>query len=324
MNKSFIGIAINTYSVWLDEYVNAANIIGVKYLIIDFRRSDWMESALKCCIIIWRVHLNDYHTLEDARVKIPLIESKGVRCFPNSKAVFEYDNKVLQYYRMLEMCVPQPQTLISSCLKEIEILARSIKYPLVEKKPHGAGSVGVRLIESSKIALRSARLTLKKSVDPVSLFDRVGQYILRKTIPNMCKRYNPVLWQEYIGSKFDIRCAVYGNEYISVFKRINRKNDFRASGSGMWETMELCEVQKVYTFIKKHHHKFNVPFNAYDLICSGDEFVVLEYSYAVVLNDVYINNLYVSVNDKISRVLAKPFGVIQIEGITKFYNKPEE
>ncbi len=319
MTNLLVGISVNTYKNWVDEYVNATNLAGVEYLLIDFCRSDWMEIALKCNIIIWRVHLNDYQTLADARIKIPLLELKGVYCFPNSRAVFDYDNKVIQYYRMLELGMPQPQTIVSSSLEEIENLAPSLKYPLVEKKPHGAGSVGVRLIESPKTGLRSARRMLDQKDGTINLFHRVINYIVRAALPNLCNRYTTLLWQEFLRSEFDIRCAVYGNGFISVFKRNNRPNDFRASGSGIWETMELNEVKRVYDFIKKHHYKLNVPFNAYDLICRGDDYVVLEYSYAVMLSSVYVDNLYVVVNDTISKAAAKPFGVVQLESLVDHY-----
>lgn len=154
--------------------------------------------------------------------------------FPSLNVFRYYDDKFKQVRFFEEEGIKTPHTKI---LWSLEDFKNDLNFPFVCKLSHGASSKNVWLANSIK--------DLKF----------------------------PCLIQEYIRSDFDYRVTVVG-DHIFGFKRKNRKNDFRASGSGLIQKIEtIPHWEMLYSLCKRN----NFESMAFDLI---DDYVIeMSYTY---------------------------------------------
>jgi len=99
---------------------------------------------------------------------------------------------------------------------------------------------------------------------------------------------NYVYYQEMIeGNSSDYRVTTIGSEIAFAFRRRNRANDFRASGSGLidYDIEQNKEVIKYCLDISK---KMRFDTMCYDILFKNDKFYLIEYSYT--FNDKAIFN----------------------------------
>ncbi len=183
-----------------------------------------------------------------AHTILPIIENNlGIRCFPNQHTCWHYDDKVRQYYIMRAYGYPFIDCYIfwdkTSALKWID----TATFPLIFKLKGGAGSKNVQLIKSRQRAKRLVNQIFTKGIyqnnidqNTFSLkryISHLGGMLLRKIAGEEVgdtwqKEKNYILFQKYLpNNEFDTRITTIGKRAFA-FRRFNRSNDFRASGSG--------------------------------------------------------------------------------------------
>ena len=176
-------------------------------------------------------------------------------------------------------------------------------YPQVLKLATGAGSENVRLVRSADEALHwidrlfDFELT---SLDP-NQFDRlsvrriVGSVLrlLRHRQPPVQRRrsYEPqggyVLFQEFLpDNAFDTRITVIGNRAFG-FRRFNRPNDFRASGSGLLDYAADAVDPEFVRLGFLTARLLGAQSAAIDGLCRGNQPIVGEVSYTYVSSAVH-------------------------------------
>lgn len=167
------------------------------------------------------------------------------KIFPKYITYFYYDEKDKQIELFKKEKYPAPKNVFLENNSEIKkIKENCIDFPAVMKKTFGASSSNVSLINS--------------------LSDISTPCIIEEFCPN---------------NDGDIRINVIGNRVMG-FKRFNKENDFRASGSGLIKYIEdlpsdCCEL--AYKISKDN----GFDSMAYDFVKNKNgEWVVLEMSYA--------------------------------------------
>jgi hypothetical protein len=91
-----------------------------------------------------------------------------------------------------------------------------------------------------------------------------------------------VLFQEFlVGNGFDIRIAVIGDRAFG-YRRFNRPGDFRASGSGNFDTNPLKIDAEAVALAFRTARKVGSQSLAVDILRKGDQFVISEISYTFV------------------------------------------
>jgi len=138
--------------------------------------------------------------------------------------------------------------------KEALQWAQKTSYPVVFKLRGGAGSHNVILVKSIGEAVRLINRMFGRGVKSGSVPSannvRIRDFniykISRRLAGNILRRYrhedtstlwakhkNYILFQKFLPkNEYDTRVTVIGNRAFA-FRRINRKNDFRSSGSGV-------------------------------------------------------------------------------------------
>lgn len=220
---------------------------------LDASRADFWElvAGLDLFILRW-YQIDDHHQL--AQTIIPIIERQmGIPCFPNMATCWHYDDKIRQYYLLSQAGIPVGKNWIFWDKRQALAWADTASMPVVFKLKGGASANNVILVESRAKArslisrmfgpgIRSGHIPDKSDIR-FKHFDfkksiRLWGGNLRRFLrdedisPYWAVHKNYALFQEFLpGNAYDIRIVIIG-ERAYGFRRFNRKNDFRASGSG--------------------------------------------------------------------------------------------
>ncbi len=155
--------------------------------------------------------------------------------------------------------------------------SEQITFPIVIKPSLGSRSRDIYKVDNLKEAIKKIKkisrtftlTNIKRAVQ--SFFDKKGY----KPISNFRNKF---IVQNYIsGLKSDYKILVYGNKYY-ILERKNRKNDFRASGSGLFSFPENLP-EGLLDYSSKIFSKFKTPFISMDIAVKGDRFYLIEFQF---------------------------------------------
>ena len=223
----------------------------IPYGFINMNRSTWIEDCINYDIIAWHVS-NEPSSLEDAQTKIYLLENYyNKTCYPSQKEIWFYEDKIKQHYLFRILGIPTVETFITNDDSEALRYIQNLKFPIVSKIKTGSESKGVKLITNRKEA--------SKHIDKVFL---EGE----KTYWTYLKQKDYVYYQHFLADAlYDLRVIGVGNKYFGYF-RLRPKDDFRASGAGIYEKKEIpYEVLEIARSVKE---ALRATLIAVDLICS--------------------------------------------------------
>ncbi len=286
---------------WLGAFQAACRTLGMQSRVIAVQRSDWMEQMEGIDAFIWRPHMAEASTMAEIRTKLPLLESMGIKCFPNGLMLWLYDDKIRETFFLKQHGYPMPETFVTFDESEARDYVRRAPYPLVAKTHMGAASCGVMLIHSATEAER----LVDRVFAPQPLWDKAlvkwyftprlarGDFLAarRFRFRDVCPRY--VYLQEFIPGEGDLRITTFGPDLVSAFVRRNRPGDFRASGGGRFEELEEGEVPAEACDLAlqiSERHGFTCM--AYDFMRSSGRWVIGEISYTIALFPVYSRTLF--------------------------------
>jgi hypothetical protein len=187
---------------WIDQFRTAIEKNNLDYIEVDIRREKERDRVGELYkngdYFMGRFNEADFPKWASCYRQISPLFKENI--FPNPLEVYYYNNKKRVAELIKEHGYPSPETIYLDSRPSLKHLPRRHalikKYPLVRKTIRGAGSKGVSMVNS---------------------LDETGfPCILQKFIPNNEK---------------DVRIIVVVS-YALGFERLNRDNDFRASGSG--------------------------------------------------------------------------------------------
>lgn len=215
---------------------------------VDVYRADILDQLKGCDGFMWRwAHFGGMGRI--ARRLLPVIENcLKIPVYPDQKTCWHYDDKIAQAYLFEALGVPCPKTWLWFNFEAAVEWAASASYPMVLKLSGGAGSVNVKLVINYEEALVwigrlfSQRVTSLEETQfqPHTVSQRLkraAKTLLTGEKPIYCDNgFEPqsgyAYFQEFLpNNDFDTRVTVIGNRAFA-FRRFNRADDFRASGSG--------------------------------------------------------------------------------------------
>ena len=222
---------------------------------VNVARADILSQLRGCHAFLWRHgHLPDQRQV--ARRLLPVLERElGLVVYPDQKTCWHYDDKIAQHYLFEATGIPQPRTWVWFDESLVTEWAAAASYPIVLKLWGGAGSTNVRLVPNADEARRWIRrlfgpgvFDLAEGSQTVWQRERTAagtaaRGLLRGVAPSDALRVrsfwephkNYVLFQEFLpGNAFDTRVTVIGHRAFA-YRRFNRPDDFRASGSGNFD-----------------------------------------------------------------------------------------
>ncbi|HIB38457.1 hypothetical protein [Mesonia sp.] len=283
---------------WID-YCKENNI---EYKLVDCYSNLVIDQLKGCSSLFWHYnHLNPKDMVIAKQILFAL-EHSGFKVFPNFKTAWHFDDKIGQKYLLKALNLPLVPSYVFFDQKSAFEWIRNTSFPKVFKLRKGAGSANVRLINNSKQAKKIIRHSFNKGFNLYNswteLKERIYKYQNGKSsTSNLLKGfarcfYPPkfskisgkeigyVYFQEFIpNNDSDTRIIIIDNKAFAL-KRMVRKGDFRASGSGEFyyerSNFDLSCVRLAFEANKKIQSQCI----AYDFIFDEDKKpLIVEISY---------------------------------------------
>lgn len=227
----------------------------IDYKLVNAYDSNIVQQVSDCDAFMWHHHHADYKDTLFAKQLLYSLQLAGKKVFPDFATGWHFDDKVGQKYLFEAIGAPLVPSYVFYTKKEALRWADKTTFPKVFKLRGGAGAANVKLVRTKKDAIRLINKAFGKGF---SQFDRWGNLkerfhkwrvgkdsfvgvlkgIARLRIPTeFAKFHTPekgyAYFQEFVpNNSFDIRLIVIGGTKAYGMKRMCRKNDFRASGSG--------------------------------------------------------------------------------------------
>ena len=159
---------------------------------------------------------------------------------------------------------------------------KKIGYPIVLKKLAGSGSRGVKLIRNEN-ELKKEITRIKKSFDIrflIYLKEYIKNLFLHKNNKDKMdyfKDYDNFVLQEFIPNlEHDYKVLIFFDK-LYVLKRNIKDGDFRASGSGDFEFVDVEHA--LLDYATTIFQVFDEPFMSLDICCHEENYYLIEYQW---------------------------------------------
>lgn len=235
---------------WI-EYCKKNNL---QYKLVDAYNTDILTELENCTAFMWHHYSDsDYREALFANQLLYSIEKKGLKVFPNLETSWYFNDKLAQKYLLEAINAPMVKSYVFYTKDEALTWINDIIFPKVFKLRSGAGSLNVRLIETKRQAkkiinkafgigfpqldrteyLKDKYHKWKEGKGLIELLKGVGRFLFSSEFSKMYhKEKGYVYFQDFVpDNSFDIRIVIVGNKAFAL-KRLVKKGDFRASGSG--------------------------------------------------------------------------------------------
>jgi len=262
-NSSRIAIH-HTPGNFSDRWIEYCEEKRIPYGIVNCYDSDIITTLRDFDVLIWHWHHGDTKAILFARQLILSLENMGIKVFPNIKTCWHFDDKVGQKYMLESIDAPLVPSYVFYDKKEAIDWVGVSDFPKVFKLRCGAGSSNVRLVnrrsEAKKICEIAFGKGFKANADYFTDFstkikktNKAKDYLGKiKRLPSSllniylstkmrAREKGYVYFQDFIANnQYDTRVTIIGNRAFA-FRRMVRKNDFKASGSGQldYETSRI-------------------------------------------------------------------------------------
>lgn len=291
------------------EWVNFCENNQIEYRLVNCYESDIISQLVDCDALMWQQHHSGYKDVLFAKQLMYSLQLCKNKSFPDFNTCWHFDDKIGQKYLFEAIGAPHVQGYVFYTKKEAEQWIEKTTFPKVFKLRKGAGSANVQLVKTANAAHRLVNRAFGRGF---SQFDRVGYFKDRlnkfldgkDSILGVLKGFGRlfiatefakmhgrekgyVYFQDFIAyNTYDIRIMAIGNRAYGT-KRLVRKNDFRASGSGECifdpEQIDL-ECIKVAFDVK---NQIKAQSLAIDFVFQNNKPFIIEISYSSVVDHNY-------------------------------------
>ena len=227
----------------------------IPYKIVNCYDTDILEQLKECDALMWHHGQMNPKDILFAKQVLFSLEQSGFPVFPNFNTAWHFDDKVGQKYLLEVIKAPLVPSFVFYSIKEALDWADKASFPKVFKLRGGAGSANVSLVRTNKEAIKFINKAFGKGFrqyEPLTnLQERWRKYKngltdLYDVFKGVLRFYKEpefsktigyergyIYFQEFIpNNDSDIRVITIGNKAFAL-KRMVRKGDFRASGSGI-------------------------------------------------------------------------------------------
>jgi glutathione synthase/RimK-type ligase-like ATP-grasp enzyme len=259
---------------WSQRFSKELDRMNYNHEIINIDKNNWIDEIKKYDLLFWKPKFMGLKSSQNLKEKIYFMDKiLSKKIVPNYETIWHFDSKIAQNYIFNEYDIPSPKTFCTFDFNEAIKFSNECNYPIIYKKSNGAGGTNVRKINS--------KFELKLVIFKKFILNRILGLFIEKD------RFGRLYLQEFIDdNNKDLRITVIGDCYAYSFWRLNRENDFRASGSGKID-YEQEVPEEIIRYCIKMNRKFNFDSMAYDIIFKNGEFVIVEMSYGYVDTALY-------------------------------------
>lgn len=294
----------NSPSGFHPRWVKYCEDNNIPYKLVECHANDIIQQLIDCNSLMWHHSQNNPKDLMAAKPILFALEQAGVKVFPEFNTNWHFDDKLGQKYLLEAISVPfVPTYVFYEKRLALEWVAKT-NFPKVFKLRGGAGSANVKLAKTkndAKILIRKAFGKGFSNYDALSsLKERWRKWSLGKAshtdvVKGIIRFVYPPPYAKASGREFgyayfqdfipnndhDIRVIVIGDKAFAI-KRMVRKNDFRASGSGniLYDKHHFSESDIKLAF--EIHVKLRSQCTAMDFVYQNNHPLLVEVSYGFV------------------------------------------
>ena len=281
----------DTEQSFSDVWFSVARERGYDAVAIDAYAPSAAQDLRAYDAFMWRFAGHDTSAYA-GRFMLAIHQAYGIKTFPEPQHLWHMSDKSSGQYLLEAAGVPTPKTWSFFNKEQALGFLDEASYPLVIKLSGTAGqSVNVGLVRSKNEGRRLVNVIFSCGIK--ELWQASGSFprILARHLRYIISQWNgrkarhgalirgSCVFQEYVpGCNFDLRATVIGPRVIP-YKRWNRPNDFRASGSGAVEycPSEFSEglAHKVLEFSRK----LGMQFVTFDILMREGAPLVIELNY---------------------------------------------
>jgi glutathione synthase/RimK-type ligase-like ATP-grasp enzyme len=271
IEKPRIGVVqdFGKYPRWI-QYCRFLDSNSFEYDIYDVHSRDWIEDADKYDVIVGFPDSTPFQ-LREMRRKYQILETHlGKICYPSTKHIMLYEDKILEAYLAEVFDIPFAKTYVSYDESDAMHLIETLSYPVVSKIVPSSGSVGMELVRTKKHARKIVR----------QAFSGTG----RKTHMVYLRQKNYVYFQDYVPNDgYDIRVIVIANWAFGYYRKV-LPGDFRASGMDLEERRALPVA--AMRIAREINRSIRSPMLVVDMVHGLDgEYYVIEFSPTCLIDD---------------------------------------
>tara|TARA_R100000306_G_C4380803_1_gene144222 strand:- start:3405 stop:4412 length:1008 start_codon:yes stop_codon:yes gene_type:complete len=284
-----------------DRWIAYCKQKKISYKIVNCYDNNIIKQLDDCGALLWHHHHGNYRDVLAAKPILFSLEQASSNVFPDFNTAWHFDDKVAQKYLLEAINAPLVPSYVFYDKEEALNWAKATSYPKVFKLKGGAGAANVKLVANEKEA---RKLIHKAFGRGFSQFDNLAYFkdkfkkwkegvinlntflraSARSVIGTDYAKIAPrekgyVYFQEFIpNNDSDYRIIVIGEKAIAI-KRMVRKNDFRASGSGtFYYEKKLFENDLIKTAFKVADN-LKTQCCAFDFVYQDRKPLIVEISY---------------------------------------------
>lgn len=290
-----------------DRWIEYCKEKGIDYKIVNAYDSNIVEQVKDCDGFMWHHHHANVKDTLFAKQLIYSLETRGIKCFPDFHTVWHFDDKVGQKYLLEAIGAPLVPSYVFYSKQEALDWIDKTDFPKVFKLRSGAGSKNVILAHNRKEAKKLVNKAFGKGFPQSSLGNLIsedrrkhkeGKMSLYAVIKDVAayflkpgsfhKAHNNergyAYFQDFIqNNNYDIRIVVVCDKAFYL-KRMVRKGDFRASGSGAIVYEKDVHTEECVRLAFETEKKIGSQCTAYDFVFRNNEPLMVEISYGFAMH----------------------------------------
>ena len=286
-----------SFSDWWIQYCIEHEI---DYKLVNCYDSNIISQLKGCDALMWHFHHANAKDYLMAKQLLLAVSLTGLKVFPDFNTVWHFDDKIAQKYLLESIGAPLAPTFVFYSKNDALNWIKQTSFPKVFKLRGGAGAVNVELVKSENQAGKLVNIAFGRGFKHNSLIPlsetwskykqnqinltTLAKAVLRQFVETeFSKTYGRaksyVYFQDFIsGNSFDTRIYVINNKAFATI-RYNRKNDFRASGSGLKSLDPNLVSKEAIIEAFKISERLSLQCCAYDFVMKEDKPYLLEISY---------------------------------------------
>lgn len=286
---------------WTYKYVQILEFNKIPWIQLSASDDDFWDKVSGCTHFIYNWG-GGTSSKQIAKMILPIIEHEyKIPCFPNMTTSWHFDDKIKQYFLLKSINAPVIQSYVFFDRKKALVWWEDIsQLPIVFKLKSGASSSDVVLIKSKDYGKNLIIKMFGSGIYPGRIpgnriftkdrsFPKRIEFYLRKLYRIYQKRDASQYWgleKNYVlfqcfqpDNNYDTRVTIIGKRAFA-FRRFNRKNDFRSSGSGLIDYNPKEIRLECLSIAFEVSEKFGFQSMAYDfLLDENKKPVICEISY---------------------------------------------